>query len=318
VRGVTIDTRITLRKLEVFSSVVALEGFGRAAEQLCVAQPVVTAHVRSLEERLGVQLFYRDGRQMRLTEAGQAVYAWSEDVLRRTRELERDLTSLSDGARGRVALGASMSIGSYRLPPVLSQFGAEHPEADIRLSVLDSEHAIEDTRHGTLDFSVVVAPADDEIPGMTIELLGQDELILVATPGMVDSSHGLDVERLAQLPFIDAPAGTVRREFVDRQLRTWGVRDRSVVLQLGHPEAMKRATMEGLGVSLMFRGAVREELAQGRLEELRVGGGELWVPVVLVHRTGRDFSPLHAALIAAIRDAMAAPRGGATATPSSG
>src|SRR6266487_757938 len=101
---VSLDLRISLHKLDVLSRVVQLGGVSRAAEDLFVAQPVVTSHIRSLERRLDVVLFYREGRQFHLTDAGQIVHAWAQDVLTRTRELERDLGALSDGSTGNVVL----------------------------------------------------------------------------------------------------------------------------------------------------------------------------------------------------------------------
>ena len=128
---------------------LGLEALGRAAEDLFVAQPVVSAHLRSLENRLGgAELFYREGRQLHLTEAGRAVHAWTEDVLTRTRELERHLASLSDGSTGSVVMGASMSVGSYVLPHVLTSFRARHPGAALRLGISSTEHAIEETAVG--------------------------------------------------------------------------------------------------------------------------------------------------------------------------
>ena len=179
-----LDLRISLHKLDVFSRVVQLGGVGRAAEDLFVAQPVVSAHLRSLESRLGsAELFYREGRQLRLTEAGRAVHDWAEDVLTRTRELERHLAGLSDGSTGSVAMGASMSVGSYVLPRVLANFRARHPGATLRLGIASTERAIEDTRAGVLDFAVVVTEPTLELPGMEIEQIGSDQIVLVAAPG---------------------------------------------------------------------------------------------------------------------------------------
>jgi DNA-binding transcriptional LysR family regulator len=298
---VSIDLRISLRKLEVLSLVVQLGGVGRAAEHLFVAQPVVTAHIRSIEERVGAKLFYREGRQMHLTEAGQAVHGWAEDLLTRTRELERYLDGISDGSQGTVVFGASMSVGSYELPSVLTTFRASHPDVDLRLGVSDTEHAIEDTRAGVFDFAVVVSEEQLELPGMEVQRVGTDTIVLVSAPGGAPESAVITVEELRRLPFIDAPEGIVRRTFVDRQLRQLGIRDRNVVLQLGHPEAMKRATRAGLGVTLLFRSAVREELESGTLREVRVEGADLALPIYIVYRRGKTFSPLHHELIDEIR-----------------
>lgn len=303
----SLDLRVSLRKLEVLSLVVQLGGVGRAAEHLFVAQPVVSAHIRSLEDRLHTRLFYRDGRHMHLTEAGQAVYQWAEDVLTRTRELDRHLGGLSDGRRGTVVFGASMSVGSYRLPPILTAFRASHPGAELRLGISDTEHTIEDTRAGEFDFSVVISDAQLELPGMDVDQIGEDEIVLVAAPEAEPDRDVIDLPELARLPFIDAPEGIVRRTIVDRRLRGLGVVERNVVLQLGHPEAMKRATREGLGVTLLFRSAVHDELAGGTLREVRINGVHLAVPLYLVRRKEKIFSPLHQALLDEIRAGLARP-----------
>jgi len=119
---VTIDDRINLQKLQVFDCVVSLGGISRAADQLKVAQPVVTEHIQSLERRLGARLFEREGRRLVLTEAGRAAHEWCTDLLRRTREFDRELQGLADGLRGSIVIGTSMSTGSYELPTVEDRY----------------------------------------------------------------------------------------------------------------------------------------------------------------------------------------------------
>ena len=150
-----VDPRITLQKLEVFCLVVELGGVSRAAEHLFVTQPVVTAHVRSLEQRLGTRLFRREGRQMHLTEAGRAAHEWAVELLTHTREFSRRLDGLADGTRGTVVVAASMSVGSYLMPPVVSRFHEERPLVELELNVSDSRQALQEAELGRCDFAVV-------------------------------------------------------------------------------------------------------------------------------------------------------------------
>lgn len=294
-----LDLRIPLQKLHILDTVVQLGGITRAAEALYVSQPVVSAHIRSLEERLGVKLFYRDGRDVRLTEAGEVVHQWAQDLLTRTRELSRHLAGMSGGARGAVDLGSSKTIGSYMLPSVLAEFRKSHPNVEITLAIEDTDRALELTRTGVLDFVVLATVPGEDYQGLELEVIGNDELVLVAAPGFLAETK-VTLADIAELPFIEAHA--LRRSYIDRQLRELGIRERKSVVKLGHPEAMKRAAVRGLGVTMLFRSALSTlEFESGMLVEIPVEGLELNFPVAIVSRQNKTFSAVHLGLIDQIR-----------------
>ena len=177
-----IDDRINIQKLQVFDAVVNLGGISRAADQMKVAQPVVTEHIQSLERRLGAKLFEREGRRLVLTEAGRLAHQWCTDVLRRTREFDRELQGLSDGLRGSIVIGTSMSTGSYELPTLLSVFARRYPDVRIRVDVTGAEQAIEATITGRNDLSVVAVQGPPALASLVSAQLGVDEVVLVAPP----------------------------------------------------------------------------------------------------------------------------------------
>lgn len=306
------DNRITLQKLEVFCTVVELGSFSRAAEHLYLAQPVVTSHVQSLAKRLGAQLMYRDGRQTRSTEAGQRVYKWASEILSQTRELSRELDGLSSGERGSVAVGASMSVGSYLLPSILADFRERRPLAEITLHVSDPEGALAGVQSGDCDFAVIVG--DGHVDGQAIsrEVIGRAEIVLVAAPDFEPEIESVPLSELRRLPLVSSPRDHIRRELIDRQLEARGVSPENVVIELGHPEAMKRATQRALGVCLLFRGAVEDELQQGVLRTIDLEDGGLSVPLVVVVRDGKQLSAVQGQLIEAVRHRTA---GEAVAVP---
>jgi DNA-binding transcriptional LysR family regulator len=300
------DNRITLQKLEVFCTVIELGGFSRAAEHLYLAQPVVTSHVQSLAKRLGVQLMYREGRRTRPTDAGERVYKWASEVLSNTRELMRDLDGLVDGARGSVAVGASMSVGSYLLPPILSSFREQRPFAVVTLHVSDPEGAIAAVESGDCDFAVIVGEGPTDRSALRHEIVGEEEIVLVAAPDFSPETTSLPLSELRDLPLVSSPAAHIRRELIDRQLLAMGVLPQNVVIELGHPEAMKRATQRGLGASLLFRSSVGRELEDGTLRAIELEDGELSVPLVLILRDRKQLSPMQEQLIEAVRHGVGA------------
>jgi LysR family transcriptional regulator, low CO2-responsive transcriptional regulator len=284
--------------------VVALEGVTAAADHLGVAQPVVSAHIRSLEGRMGTSLFYREGRKLHLTEAGRAVHAWAEDMLRRTRELSRDLDSVSDGLQGSVVIGASMSIGSYRLAPILAEFLPTHPAVDVRVDVLPAAECIEDTESGENDFSIVVIQPPEPTHTLSTEQIATERLVLVTAPDGSAEPTVVTPEEMAKLGFVEAQKGSLRRSFTDRMLGSAGVKERRVIVELGHPEAMKQMVARGVGVCWLFESAVRPELESGTLKEMRVEGVEIAGPIFLVHRTDKFFSAVHRGLIEQFKEAL--------------
>lgn len=306
-RAMSLDSRINLRKLEMLKLVVELGSVTAAAKHLFVAQSVVSSHLRLLEERVGARLFYREGRYLRLTEAGGSVMEWADDVLTRAQELRRHLDGLSEGTRGTIILSTSMSIGSYTMPSILTTYRIRRPLIDIHVSIFNTEHAIAQARAGSADFAVVVADddADTELAGMDVVPIGGAELVLIAAPGGPPDGDEVAVEDLAGLPFVEAPENAVQRRLIDRRLRDIGIKKREIVMHLGHPEAMKRATEAGIGVSLVFRSAVERELSAGLLREITVTGHSFTVPVLLVSRKNKTFSLLHRELIDEIRSAFA-------------
>jgi DNA-binding transcriptional LysR family regulator len=305
----TFDSRITFQKLEILCLVVDLGGVTRAAEHLWVAQPVVTAHIRSLQERLGVTLFHREGRRTILTDAGEQVYAWAQDVLSRTEQMQREIEGLADGSRGPIALAASMSLGSYLLPPMLSDFRERYPDAEITLIVEDPEGAVTSVERGESDLAFIVAPSPPQNPALAYELVGHDELVLVAAPDFRPGLDRMAVSELAEMPLVSTPRSHLRREMVDRQLSQHGVRANNIIIELGHPEAMKHATRAGLGACLLFRAAVEQELLDGKLVEIEFQDAALTVPVYFVRRLAKALTPVQSALVEAMRQRFGAAAG---------
>jgi DNA-binding transcriptional LysR family regulator len=299
-----LDNRISLQKLEILCLVVEFGTVTRAAEHLFVAQPVVSAHLRSLEQRLGVTLFVRSGRRIELTEGGERVYAWAAETLARARTMMREVEFLDDGHRGAALIGASMSLGSYRLPGVMTRFRSARPEAELTLVIGDPENVMRGVEQGELDFGIVVLDAAPDGPVLESEILGSEEIALVASLHGVPIEDEIDLAELANLPIVGSPAGSMRRSLVDSVLRSFDAPSYKSVIDLGHPEAMKRAVLEGAGVTLLFESSVGSDIDAGLLRRVRIRDAELSVPIYVVRRSDKQLSALQVQLLEEIREAL--------------
>lgn len=290
------DDRISLHKLTVFELVVELGGVSRAADQLFVSQPVVTMHIRTLEEQLGTKLFVRAKRGMQLTEAGEATHRWASAVLRQSRLISRELEGATDGSAGSIAIVTSLSLGCYVLPPVLARFRRDRPGIYIRLAIRDPTRALDEVEQGESDFAVVAVETTPAANGLLAEHVGNSEMVLIA-PAAAELPASIAPQELSTLAFVEGPS----RERLDRQLARLGIHERNIVMELGHPEAVKLAVSDGLGVAFLARSAVTRELESGRFREIRIDELHVGFDIYVAFRPDAGVSQAQRDLVDAIR-----------------
>lgn len=131
--------QLQLRRLDLFCTVVDEGGVTRAAERLHVAQPWVSAQLRTLEKAAGAPLFVRDGRRLALTEAGRRFHSWAADVLASSGQVRRDIENLGAGLAGSLTVATSMAIGTYLVPPLLTELRHERTGADITVHISEPQ-----------------------------------------------------------------------------------------------------------------------------------------------------------------------------------
>jgi LysR family transcriptional regulator, low CO2-responsive transcriptional regulator len=291
-----VENRISLYKLEIFCKVAELGGVRRAAEALFISQPVVSEHLRDLQERMGSELFHREGRGIVLTEAGQQVHAWATEVVRSRYELDDALSNLAEGGRGSVRVGASMSVGNVLLTPVVIAFRKDHPKADVTLEMSPVEFVLDGVFGATFDFCVVPSSGSLDAATFQSQLVAEPAFSVVAPIDYDAVGDTVTPEQLSQLPFICPPKGRAIRVAQDFALASIGVSDRRVAIEVGSGESTKQAVAAGLGVALQWRLTVAKEIAAGVLREVPIEGVTLKDKLFVVVRRSRTLSPLQNAL----------------------
>ncbi len=299
------SSQLTLQKLEVLCAVVELKSVTRAAVQLHVSQPVVTAHLRGIEDKLGVTLFHRQGRGLVLTEAGVHVHKWALGIVTRTRELDRALAGSGEGGMGRALLAVSMSAGSYLLPPVLCDFHRQHPEGKVQVMIATTQVALESVRSGASDFAVVMLLPDLDLEGLSAVPLWDEPLLLVSAPASRWVGEAADRDTLSKIPFIGT-FSAIMQQLEEGQVRANGIAPRQIIMEQGHPEAQKAAVRCDLGVAFFLQSAVRAEIDRGDLRSVATPGLKLGIPLYLVCRVDKELSSYQRSLMAFIRSARPA------------
>ena len=259
------------RRLSVFKSVVDSGGFNIAANQLGIAQPSVGAHIKALEAQLGQPLFHRSrGSRPRLTKAGEAVYAYAVDVLRRSEAATKTLADLRSAATHQMTIAVQRDIAAHFLPERLTDFTAKHPKV----------HVI--TRVGTADEVVGLVRARDAIVGMFLalkqvsgircEILDQDRLVLVAAPKHpLAEKRPVTARELAHARFVIGLRNSRFFRMTDAALKHIGVTSYDIAMEVQESNATKEMVRRGSAIACLPISAVAAELNDGSLVSLSLG-----------------------------------------------
>lgn len=299
-------SQISIHKLEVLCTVVELNSFSRAAQKLNITQPVVSAHIKALTDKFDGPLIVRNGRRIMLTEDGERIYRWARDLVSRTREIEREMADSQKGVTGRASVGASMTIGSYVLPALVSQYQRMFPQGEISVQAYNPMAATEAIHSGACDYSFTILDPRHDTSGLDIEPIADDQLILVTSDKIEPLAAPLTPEALADLPFVSAQVGMPRHEIEESLLSKYKIRRKRIVLEFGHAESLKQAVRAGAGYAFIFRSSLRDELQSGVLREVETPWMRLTSPVYLVRRPGKKLSTFQQALMDYLVDEITA------------
>ena len=171
---------MTFEQLRIFAAAARTLSMTRAAEQLHLTQPAVSAAIASLEARHSVRLFDRVGRRLELTEAGRMFYGEAEAILARVAEAQRRLSDLDGLLTGEVRLAASQTVATYWLPPRMARFATAWPGISLPMAVANTARTVEAVLAGEADIGVVEGEVYE--PLLTCTRVGGDRLGLYVAP----------------------------------------------------------------------------------------------------------------------------------------
>lgn len=212
---------MNLQQLRYFLAVAENGSFSAAADSLHLAAPSVSEPVRRLEAELGLALFERDRRRLRLTDSGAALLPRARDIVRSVEDTGRAMTELRTLVAGIATLGLFRNADYYGLPRVAEAFLAEHPAMGLRLFGQNSAEVAEAIRDGSAEAGLVVLPVPDE--DLAIKPLIRDE-VLYASADRARTREPVDLETLCsrRLVLYDAHYGAedpTRRQLAARLQR---------------------------------------------------------------------------------------------------
>jgi LysR family transcriptional regulator, transcriptional activator of the cysJI operon len=242
---------------------VAEEGnVTRAAEALYLTQPAVTQHILSLERELGVKLFDRTGKGVRLTAAGDALRAHARRSLADLDECRQVIADLESGASGKLTLGAGVTTCIFDLPEWLATLQQTYPGVDVAVRTGRSREVTSLVLDREIDLGFITTPQDK--PELVIQSLYTEDYALVASARHPLALKTVRLSDLVDVQLILFPPGSAFRDALDRALANAGV-TASVRMETDSVEAIKGFVEVGLGVSFLPQSAIEVETRSGKL-----------------------------------------------------
>ncbi len=257
---------MNITNLQAFIAVAETGSFSRAAEHIHITQPAVSKRIAALEAELDTGLFDRIGRQVSLTEGGQALLPRAQHILLEIEDSRRTLHNLSAQVGGSLKMATSHHIGLHHLPPVLRQFSARYPAVDLDLGFMESEEACRAIHHGDLELGVITLPLEADTD-LNIQPLWHDPLeVVVGKPHPFYSQVPDTLDDLLMYPAILPERNTYTRELIEMAInKTINVR-----MSTNYLESIKMLVSVGLGWSVLPRSMLGDDLIMIELKGLKI------------------------------------------------
>jgi len=258
-----------IHHLRVFVSVFKHRSFSKASEEMHLTQPTVSDHIKALEGELNCRLFDRLGRKIIPTKEAGVLIGRAAEIIEKVEGIQGLLGEFRKELSGHLVIGASTIPATYVLPGHTASYRKKHPDVFFEIVVSDSRGIIDKIAGHDLLLGVVGAKLDDRQVHYSPFL--EDELVAIAAPSF-SRKRGMGLREIAALPMVMREQGSgTRREF-EKILLKEGIdlHQLSTVGLFGSTDAVKQAVKEGMGISIISRRAVRDELRCGLLREIRI------------------------------------------------
>lgn len=271
-------------KADIFIKVAQTKNISRAARELNISQPAVSAAVQKLEEQFGVKLFFRLPRGLELTPAGSLLLKHLRELKNRATEAESEMAAARGTVEGQLRLGACPTFGEYILPGLLGPFSRRHPRIGYSLAIGNNRQVYGLLKEGRVELAFLAGKPP--VRKLATYKIMEDELILIVPPGHPWSTRReLEKKELPEQPLIMRERGSGSRKETEEALSEMGLPPEKlkVIAEFHSLEAIKGAVAAGLGAALISRWAVAREVQLKTLVPVRIKDGSLHREIHAAH-----------------------------------
>jgi len=251
----------------VFYTVAACGNITEAAGRLFVSQPAVSKSIKKLEDLTGCTLFVRNSKGVRLTTEGELLYGYVKVGFEHLQNGEQVLKKIRNRAQGLVKVGISNTLCKYYFMPYLEAFHQKYPGIRITIVNRTSPETLRLLEQGLIDFGIISIPHDRA--GFVYHELLTIQDVFVAGQQLTDLHGSVSLQTLCRYPLMMLEKDNVTRSYIDDYL----AKNQAEVqpeIEIGSLEFLVEFARIGLGVALVIKNFIAEELSQGLLREILV------------------------------------------------
>ena len=237
------------RHLKTFQTIIQAGSFLQAAEELQYAQSTITLHIQQLEKELGVKVFLRQGKKLRLTAAGKALETHANFLLHRAEVLHQDLLELVAGKTGHLRIGSIEPVASLKLAMLLVEFCREYPKVKFTLETGVTDVISQRVASGKLDLAICSPPSAKL--GLNFDRLFYDPMtLLIPKSNLIGSKNKIHVRDLAEQRLLLTELNCPYRQVFEQEIQLRGANPNSA-LEIMSLKVLKDMVEAGLGIGVM-------------------------------------------------------------------
>src|SRR6476620_9730303 len=282
-----------LWQLRTFNEIAETLNFTKASERLNLTQSAVSHQIKALEDELGIKLFVRGKRGVKLTDAGRSAIESSRKILDEVESMRQRVAEREQALAGRVRVAAATQALVYLFAPLFEHFMDSHESVELVFrTTANTEQTIGDIVEGIAD----VGFASMAVYSPTLEVieLFNDELVLVVgKKHKLSSRKNVSIGEIEKERWILFERGASIRRATDDFFKNVRVKPEKA-LESNDTYFVKLMVEHGLGISLMPSWSVKEEVRSGKLAQLRIKDNLLKRSVAMVSLKGSKSAPIRA------------------------
>jgi DNA-binding transcriptional LysR family regulator len=263
---------VIFNQIDLFVTVAKYRNLGKAARQMRVSVASVSQRLKALENEVGAKLYTKRKHGIEVTDAGQRLLKTATDVLERLEQVRRALSRRrAENSVESLSIGGTYNPAGKYLPLAIMLFQKTHPEVKLTFLTSDRRTMEEWLRKSEVEIAVIQTQEGPESPDFVMEHFAVDDLTFFAHPAhALAKKKKISVADLLQTPIIVREGGMAADEKL-KELENDGIK-LNVVMRCATPYAVKAAVRTNMGVGLLFRNVIEDEIKTKELKPLRISG----------------------------------------------